>query len=354
MFVERLLNKIGVLPYLRRRWREDQQLSSEKVEARFDRHMATVATRIEKLDNLPRPPADTGQRLEALEQGLKTVTRRAYQLQAALTFNAEHRERRHGPHVFDEDRIARHVAAAIDRTMLDTDPMPHLVVDALLPRDAYDALLDAIPPVEFFTDKDDRKQNFRLQAVELVPEWTLAAMGFMEDVLIPRMLVPALLKKFGDHIAATYANKYGAALGPQIAALPHIATAGRLMLRRPGYHLDPHLDPHRVVVTCLIYFARPGDNESFGTSFHRLDRAPVITRKNTFFPGHEGYQCDLVKTAPFRPNSAVAFVNAGGAHGADIPLSAPANTERYAYQFYVSPEPDALAALVPSAGKDVE
>jgi len=36
MFVERLLNKFGVLPYLRRRWRDDQQRSSEKVEARFD------------------------------------------------------------------------------------------------------------------------------------------------------------------------------------------------------------------------------------------------------------------------------------------------------------------------------
>ena len=45
MFIESLLNKLGLLPYLRRRWREDQQRSSEKVEARFDRHMATVATR---------------------------------------------------------------------------------------------------------------------------------------------------------------------------------------------------------------------------------------------------------------------------------------------------------------------
>jgi hypothetical protein len=127
-----------------------------------------------------------------------------------------------------------------------------------------------------------------------------------------------------------------------------------LMLRRPGYHLEPHLDPDRVVVTCLIYFARPGDDESFGTSFYRIDGDPVINRPNTFFPVNEGYRCELVKTAPFRPNTAVAFVNAGGAHGADISSSAPAGTERYAYQFYVSPEPAALAALVPSSGGGVE
>jgi hypothetical protein len=49
---------------------------------------------------------------------------------------------------------------------------------------------------------------------------------------------------------------------------------------------------------------------------------------------------------PFGPNTAVAFLNYGAAHGADIPKTAPGDTERYAYQFYVSPEPDALAAIV--------
>jgi len=357
MLVERLLTKIGVLPYLRSRWREDQQRSNDKVEARFDRHMETVATRLEKIDSVLRAPKETGdtdKRLEALEQSLQDLTRRERRLEAALRFNAEHRERRHASHAFDEERVARHVAAAIDRARLEADPMAHLVVDSLVPPDTYDALIDAIPPVELFRDKDEKKQNFKLHTVDVAPEWTLTALGFMEDCLIPRMIVPGLLQKFESHIHATYLRKYGATLGEQVAALPHIATAGRLMLRRPGYHLDPHLDPDRVVVTCLLYFARPGDDESFGTSFYRIEGDPVIDRRNTFYPGHAGHRCDLVKTAPFRPNTAVAFVNAGGAHGAGIPTSAPPGTERYAYQFYVSPEPAALAALIPSAVGSVE
>jgi hypothetical protein len=44
-----------------------------------------------------------------------------------------------------------------------------------------------------------------------------------------------------------------------------------------------------------------------------------------------------VETIPFRANTALVFLNAGGAHGADIPVTAPAMTERYAYQFYVRP-----------------
>ena len=354
MIIERLLSKIGVLPFLRSRWRDDQQRSSEKVEARFDRHMASVATRLERLDKLPRAPADTGERLDALEQRLRALTREAHRLQAALRFNAEHRERRHGSHVFDEERVACHVAAAIERAALDTDPMAHVLVDAVLPAETYEALVDATPPVEFFSDKDERKQNFKLQTVDVAPEWTSTALGFMEDVVIPRMIVPGLMRKFEPHVRATYVRKYGETLGSHVAALPHVATAGRLMLRRPGYHLDPHLDPDRVVVTCLIYFARPGDDESYGTSFYRIQGDPVIDRRTTFYPGSQGLRCDLVKTAPFKPNTAVAFLNAGGAHGAGIPTSAPEGTERYAYQFYVSPEPAALAALVPSADESDE
>lgn len=354
MIIERLLSKIGVLPYLRNRWRDDQQRSSEKVEARFDRHMATVAARLERLDNLPRAPADTGERLKALEEALQEMTRKAYRLEVALRFNAEHRERRWGAHVFDEARLAEHVAAAIDRTKIDCDPMAHVVVDGLLPAETYDAVLDAIPPVPFFSDADKRKQNFKVHAKDLAPEWTLTALGFVEDVVIPQMIVPGLMRKFEPHVRAAYVRKYGESLGAQVAALPHIATAGRLMLRRPGYHLDPHLDPDRVVVTCLIYFAKPGDDESYGTSFYRIHGDPVIDRRNTFYPGSQGLRCDLVKTAPFKPNTAVAFLNAGGAHGAGIPKSAPEGTERYAYQFYVSPEPTALAALVPSAGESDE
>jgi hypothetical protein len=357
MVVERLLTKIGVLPYLRSRWREDQQRSSDKVEARFDRHMETIGTRLEKIERALRTAKDTGDtstRVEALEQSLRELTRRERRLEAALRFNAEHRERRHASLAFDEERVARHVAASIDRTRVETNPMAHVVVDALLPAETYDALIDAIPPVELFGDKDDTKQNFKLHTIDVAPEWTSTALGFMEECLIPRMIVPGLLEKFEPHIHATYRRKYGSTLGAQVAALPHIATAGRLMLRKPGYHLDPHLDPDRVVVTCLLYFARPGDDESFGTSFYRIDGDPVIDRRNTFYPEHAGHRCDLVTTAPFRPNSAVAFVNWGGAHGAGIPRSAPRETERYAYQFYVSPEPAALTALIPSAVGSVE
>jgi hypothetical protein len=42
------------------------------------------------------------------------------------------------------------------------------------------------------------------------------------------------------------------------------------------------------------------------------------------------------------------FLNSRGAHGADIPADAPADLERYSYQFYVAPLNEALSALIKS------
>jgi hypothetical protein len=226
------------------------------------------------------------------------------------------------------------------------DPSVHIVINDLLPADSYQALLGGIPPAVFFSQKDTTKQNLRLSSIRVAPARTIETLSFLEETLIPRVMVPALMGKFAPHIREFYIREYGQERGPALAAIPHEATAGRLMLRRPGYHLDPHLDPKRVVFTCLLYFARPGDSEMFGTTFYKINGTPTIDRTNTFYPGSQGLTCDLVKMVLFKANSAVAFLNWGGAHGADIPKTAPADTERFSYQFYVSPDPVALAAIV--------
>jgi hypothetical protein len=180
------------------------------------------------------------------------------------------------------------------------------------------------------------KQNFRLSTTsDVAPEYTVQTWHFLEREIIDGALLPALLRKFQPHIVAAYQERHGSE-GAALAARPHRATAGRLMLRRPGYHLDPHLDPSRAIITCLLYLAQPGDEPRFGTQFFRIDRAPEIDRTNTYFPEAHGYRCELARSVEFLPNRAVAFLNHNVAHGAGIPADAPKETRRYAYQFYVS------------------
>ena len=118
------------------------------------------------------------------------------------------------------------------------------------------------------------------------------------------------------------------------------------MLRKPGYSLAPHRDPKRSFVTCLMYLARPGDSETHGTQLFRVAGDSEANYKQTYYPQDNGHRAELATVVPFRPNSMLVFVNARGAHGAWIPPDAPAELERYSYQFYVAPENEALAELL--------
>jgi hypothetical protein len=312
---ERLLARSGILAALRQQMRDEVEAARTQLETK-------------------------------LQDEFTSLRREIKIMRATMMLDAEHVRR--GLDVtsqLDTARVAAHVARAISGARVETDPSVHVVIDNLVPADTYQALIDGIPPRLFFTQREDAKQNLKLDQLEIAPQVTIRTLSFLEGQLIPQMMVPALLRHFAPHIREFYVREYGPERGEKLAAIPHAATGGRLMLRRRGYHLDPHLDPRRVVFTTLIYFARPGESEAYGTSFYRMSAMPKIDRTSTFYPESQGIRCELVKLVPFRPNSAVSFLNYGGAHGADIPKDAPADLERYAYQFYVSPDPAALAAV---------
>ena len=347
--LERLLTRSGILPVLRSRWREDLANASEKLEKRIDKRFDALTRDLERLrtelaERAPAQGSDGG--ADAVER-IASLDRDVRMLRDTLALDIEDRlSNANRGAAFEPSAVAGHVQAAIANAVVETDPSVHIVIKELLPANSYQALVDGIPRPVFFSQKDNTKQNLRLANIHVAPGRTIEMLTFLEETLIPQIMVPALMHKFAPHVRDFYVREYGHERGLALAAIPHEATAGRLMLRRPGYHLDPHLDPKRVVVTCLLYFARPGDSEGFGTTFYRMHGTPNIDRTNTFYPESQGVRCELVKMVPFKPNSAVAFLNWGGAHGADIPKDAPKNTERYSYQFYVSPNPAALAAIV--------
>jgi len=177
---------------------------------------------------------------------------------------------------------------------------------------------------------------------------TLSAMvwGFFDQVVTDPMIRPAVLARFEEPLQRHYDSIFGAEHRARAAALPHHVNSGRLMLRRRGYHLDPHRDPKHSMLTCLVYFARPGDDEAFGTQIFSVANDADADYKQTYYPQQAGHSCTLVKVVPFRPNSMLVFLNSRGAHGATIPADAPESLARYSYQFYIGPEKQALGTLI--------
>lgn len=182
------------------------------------------------------------------------------------------------------DRIRAHVRDAVTNATVHTEPTTHAVIEQVLPPDFYELLSRAIPPSEFFPDRDPVKQDWEMEALDRAPDLTRQVWSFFDDQVVREVLAPAILARFRSAVVGHYAATGGDAFGEAAAQIPHGPVAGRIQLRRPGYHLRPHLDPKRVVITGLLYLAREGDREDFGTQLFRVNGAFRHSGMKTFFP----------------------------------------------------------------------
>ena len=295
----------------------------------------------------------TRARLDRIEVRLRDTEVRAVRadrismrLEFERTLNTEHQDiLAKLPMLFDESSIESHVRHAIANTPLLTAPSHHMVVDQVLPPEIYNLLLQAIPPEVFFDYRDPIKQNLFLP-LSSGPKLTVRAWGFMDEIISGKIIRRAIMDRFREPLEAHFDTIFGTAYRQQANELPFLGRGGRIMLRRPGYHLRPHRDPKRSMLTCLLYLARPGDSHGYGTQLFGITGDTESRYKQTYYPEGDNLTCHLEKTVPFRANTMLVILNSHGAHGATIPLDAPGNVERYAYQFYVAPQNAALSTLI--------
>jgi hypothetical protein len=350
--VSALLHRLGVVRVLQALWRQDLQKADERITGRthklIERACHDVAEAEGKRDREGREALEAlRQELTQLAAHCEAIDRRTRAVEQMLLRNRQQTAllTRFRDAVASGE-IAAHVECAIAAGTLCDDPAPLLTIDTLFPPAIYDIVLASIPPREAFTVRDRTKSDFRTRRpAAVVPELSEAVCEYVDRDLVPRTIVPALVRRFAPFVASYYDQLFGPIVGPAVARLPLEATAGRLMRRTPGYHLDPHLDPKRVLLTGLLYLARPGDPDTYGTTFYRVDGGLIRDHSSTYYPGQAGHVCELARVVPFRANSAAVFLNSA-AHGADIPASAPRQTERFAYQVYIGPPVDALKAII--------
>jgi hypothetical protein len=322
--------------FAKARWVVQSLIEVVKGNRAMQRDLGRLVERVDRLEEAHRASAAVARRADRTSMQIKfvDVLNRTQQPDLACL-----------PTLLDDRHIGEHVRRAIASAPFVTDPYDHVVVERLLPDDVYDLLLRAIPPAEFFDDHDRVKQNLTFP-MEYGPALTAKVWGYFDDMIARTMIRPAVLEKFHEPLQAHFATVFGFEFVGRANALPQAASGGRLMLRRPGYHLDPHRDPKRSMLTCLMYLAREGDGEAYGTQIFRVHGDSEADYKQTYYPAQAGGRCELVKVVPYRPNSMLVFLNSRGAHGADIPADSPADLERFSYQFYVAPLNEALSALI--------
>ena len=301
-----------------------------------------VVRRLHRVDQLER----TTRELTAAVDALRVKTEQLLAIER--TDWQRHDEVRQFEARLEPDRVRTHVHRAISQSTLHEDPFPHLVVDRWLPQDLYNRMIDALPPPVFFADRDQSRQRLAVP-FHLAPAYSRRVWQFIANDVVTDIVGPALTDLMRPTIRE-YLRTYCGDLPPDIDLTLH-ASNGRIMLRRPGYVIPPHRDPRWGFVTCLVYLARPGDNEAHGTQLYRVRQDGEAPSDKPFYV--EESRCDLVTSVPFRANTMLVFLNSHGAHGASIPADAtPVTLERYLYQFRLGPTSRAMTDLLTCMPKD--
>jgi len=290
------------------------------------------------------------QRLDEVLQEVRDQRGQLARLARAYAMDGEQLDRiRTVADVWDPRAIAAHIRDVVASAAVLTDPFPHLVLEPLLPPAAFQALVDAVPPEDFF----EGEKHLDLRGVGLtttiMPLFSKAIWRSLRSDIIGPALGPALAGRFRPHAREFLRLSVGQEFVEEVLALPLHPHGLRLMLRRRGWSLPPHCDPRDQFISTLLYLARPGEAESFGTQLFRVHQENFVPGwANTYYPEDEGLRCEVAKTMPYRGNLCLSFLNlGGGAHGAAVPEDAqPADLRRLVFQFYMGPDREALEAVV--------
>jgi hypothetical protein len=289
---------------------------------------------------------------QKLCERLDALTLRESQLRAVAAADARFDEALQGlPAVLDDRRIIAHVTDAVSRARLELEPLPHAVVTDLFPADFYEALVRGLPPYELFADKPPNRQQLKVP-LAYGPVYNRRVWTYLLDVVLERGLQPALVDKFRKPLEEWIATQFPSVGRDPLGPLMELhSTDGRILLRGRGYRIPPHRDPKWGFLTVLLYLPRRGDSERWGTQLYAVDDDDPATSIAPHWIDPD--RCRLVVDVPFRRNTALAFLNSHGAHGAFIPEDAePPDLQRYIYQFRIGPTKDAITALVAMLPED--
>ncbi len=211
-----------------------------------------------------------------------------------------------------------HFIERLRSAKVEADPFPHYYIEGVFPEDYYRELLARLPGSSIYENlyevttlkldhfrhryqRDLNKGWTNALPADLQPFWN----SFNEWFLSPP-LAQAVLESFAEPLRTRIGER---------ASWPEVSVEAQFIRHRAGYFLGPHSDLYTKLVVLLLYLPPDNRNEKLGTSLYR--------------PKAEGFSCPdskhysvddfiRVKTAPYRPNSLLAFVRSDiSFHGLD-------------------------------------
>jgi hypothetical protein len=201
------------------------------------------------------------------------------------------------------------------------DPFPHFYLEQVLPADYYRTLLSHLPASavyeNLFEVTDYKLDHFRHRDQRDLNEgWTATLSGEIKDFwdefnqwFLGPELARAVLEAFEGPLSECFGDR---------SSWPTVSVESQLIRHRAGYFLGPHSDLYTKVAVFLLYLAPDDGAGHLGTSLYRPKDPTFTCHDSTHHPFEDFVR---VKTAPYKPNSLLAFLRSDVSfHGVE-PLS---------------------------------
>ena len=214
-----------------------------------------------------------------------------------------------------------HFVARLRESEVVPEPYPHYCLENVFPDDFYRALLRHLPGIAAYQNLFEvttlKLDHFRYRDQrDLRDGWTDRLPTELKDFwnrfnewFFGPDLAEAVLDSFAEPLRARIGEK---------GSWPPVTVESQLIRHRAGYFLGPHSDLNTKLVVLLVYLAPDESACHLGTSLYR-PKEPGFTCPNSVHYPFEDFV--KVKTAPYKPNSLLAFVRSDVSfHGVE-PLS---------------------------------
>ena len=212
------------------------------------------------------------------------------------------------------NRPLEHFIGRLRNARLELDPFPHYVLEQVFPDDYYRELLRHLPASDVYDNlyevTDLKLDHFRHRDqrdmdhgwTDRLPDEQRIFWNSFNQWFLSAELAQVVLESFAR----------------ERESWPAVSVESQFIRHRAGYFLGPHSDLYTKLVVLLIYLAPDDQAQHLGTSLYRPKQAGFSCPDSKHYPFEDFIK---VKTAPYRPNSLLAFMRSDiSFHGLE-PLS---------------------------------
>jgi hypothetical protein len=212
------------------------------------------------------------------------------------------------------DSAFQHFIRRLSGAKVETDPFPHYFLEGVFPDDYYRDMLRHLPASDVYDNlyevTDLKLNHFRHRDQRNMDRGWTDQLPSEQRIFWDAFNQWFLSDELSQAVLASFPR----------ASWPAVSVESQFIRHRAGYFLGPHSDLYTKLVVLLLYLAPDDSAEHLGTSLYRPKQAGFTCPDSKHYPFEEFVK---VKTAPYRPNSLLAFMRSDiSFHGLE-PLSEP-------------------------------